>query len=79
MTPQMVARVDGLPVRLLERRRVFPQARGVSRARREREQRQTLVVRQARIPRWLAVEIEADGGGAERQEIRQALREGGLL
>ena len=59
MSPTLMARVDGLPVQLLERERVWPVADRAARCRPELSARE-----RARI---------------ERQEIRGALLEAGIL
>ena len=59
MSPTLMARVDGLPVQLLEPERVWPTAHRKARCRRElsareraRIERQTAVVHDCQMPVW---------------------------
>ena len=86
MVPQLIARVDGLPLTLLDREVVWPvpnvvreRARLVLPAnRRARIERQTAVVREARVPGW-ARALAAQQAEDERLEIRDELARAGLL
>ena len=86
MSPTLMARVDGLPAQLLEPEQVWPTADRKASCRRElssraraRIERQTAVVHDCQMPVWarqlMAEEIEE----FERQEIRGALLEAGIL
>jgi hypothetical protein len=79
MVPELLARVDGLPVRLLERERVFPapdatngspSSRQRARAARRRIERQTAVVHECRLPAWARALIAEQAAEQERLEIR---------
>jgi hypothetical protein len=85
MVPQLIARVDGLPVSLLERQVVWP-ARdggrgrsGLSRRLRARIERQAAGVHQCRLPGWARALAEQQQADAERVEIRAELVAAGLL
>jgi hypothetical protein len=82
MSPTLMARVDGLPVQLLERQRVWPTADRAPRGRHElsareraRIERQTAVVHECRLPRWARALMDE----TERDEIRSELTAAGLL
>jgi hypothetical protein len=82
MSPTLMARVDGLPVQLLERQQVWPTTDRTPRARRElsareraRIERQTAVVHECRLPRWARALVDE----TEREEIRSELTAAGLL
>jgi hypothetical protein len=87
MVPQLIARVDGLPVSLLERQRVWPapengrgRASDVLPARlRARIARQTAGVHQCVLPAWVRELAEQQQADAERVEIRAELVAAGLL
>ncbi|MGA2925981.1 MAG: hypothetical protein ABSG43_08295 [Solirubrobacteraceae bacterium] len=86
MVPQLIARVDGLPVSLLERGVVWPAPDngrqragvGVSPRLRARIERQTAVVHECRLPAWARALAEPQVD-AERVEIRAELVAAGLL
>jgi hypothetical protein len=82
MSPTLMARVDGLPVQLLERQRVWPATDRTARGRHEltvkeraRIERQTAVVHECRLPRWARALMDE----TEREEIRSELSAAGLL
>ena len=86
MSPTLMARVDGLPVQLLERERVWPTADRARRCRREmsareraRIERQTAVVHDCQMPAWAKQLMAEEVEELERQEIRGALLEAGIL
>ena len=87
MVPQLIARVDGLPVSLLERQVVWPApdnrrdriGDGLSPRLRARIERQTAGVHQCRLPGWARALAEAQQAEAERLEIRAELGAAGLL
>jgi hypothetical protein len=81
-----MARIDGLPVRLLQRERVWPAADRKERCRRElsareraRIERQTAVVHDCQMPVWARQLMAEEVEELERQEIRGALLEAGIL
>jgi hypothetical protein len=86
MSPTLMARVDGLPVQLLGRERVWPFADRAPRCRRElsareraRIARQTAVVHDCQMPVWARQLMAEEVEELERQEIRSALLEAGIL
>ena len=85
MVPQLIARVDGLPVSLLERQVVWPAPdgdrgrSGLSPRLRARIARQIAGVHQCRLPGWAMALAEAQQADAERVEIRAELVAAGLL
>ena len=86
MVPQLIARVDGLPVSLLERQVVWPapdggrgRSSGLSPRLRARIERQTAGVHQCRLPAWARALAEQQQADAERVEIRAELVAAGLL
>jgi len=86
MVPQLIARVDGLPVSLLDRERVWPAADSPARTVREltarqraRIERQTACVREWRLPEWAQSLIAEQVAERERLEIRSELERAGLL
>ncbi|MGA2014459.1 MAG: hypothetical protein ABSH51_28575 [Solirubrobacteraceae bacterium] len=85
MVPQLIARVDGLPVSLLERQVVWPAPdsdrgrSGLSPRLRARIARQTAAVHQCRLPEWVRALAEQQQADAERVEIRAELGAAGLL
>ena len=85
MSPTLMARVDGLPVQLLERERVWPTAdrarrrREISARERARIERQTAVVHDCQMPVWARQLMAEEVEELERQEIRGALLEAGIL
>jgi hypothetical protein len=86
MSPTLMARVDGLPVQLLERERVWPATNRKTRCRRDlsareraRIERQTAVVHDCQVPVWARQLMAEDVEELERQEIRGALFEAGIL
>ena len=84
MVPQLIARVDGLPVSLLERQVVWPAPdggrgrSGLSPRLRARIERQTAVVHECRLPGWARALAEQQAD-LERVEIRAELVAAGLL
>jgi hypothetical protein len=85
MVPQLIARVDGLPVSLLDREVVWPDG-GRGRARealsakaRARIERQTACVQECRQPAWAQAMIGEQGAESERVAIRAELAQAGLL
>jgi hypothetical protein len=86
MSPTLTARVDGLPVQLLERERVWPMAntkgrcrRALSARERARIARQTAVVHDCQMPVWARQLMAEEVEELERQEIRGALLEAGIV
>jgi hypothetical protein len=86
MVPQLIARVDGLPVSLLDRERVWPAANSPGRDVREltarqraRIERQTACVRECRLPAWAQALIAEQAAESELLEIRSELERAGLL
>ena len=85
MVLQLLARVDGLPVSLLERQVVWPAPdggrgrSGLSPRLRARIERQTAVVHECRLPGWARALAEQQQADAERVEIRAELCAAGLL
>ena len=87
MVPQLIARVDGLPIMLLDREVMWPVrngARGRAKLvlpanRRTRIERQTAVVREARVPVWARAFAAAQQAEDERLAIRDDLAQAGLL
>jgi hypothetical protein len=86
MVPQLIARVDGLPVSLLDRERVWPQpstpahdVRELTARQRARIERQTACVRECRLPAWAQSLIAEQVAERERLEIRSELERAGLL
>ena len=86
MSPTLMARVDGLPVQLLEPERVWPVAdrkercrRPLSARERARIDRQTAVVHDCQMPVWARQLMAEEVEELERQEIRGALLEAGIL
>ena len=86
MSPTLMARVDGLPVQLLEPERVWPTADRKDRGRRElsarkraRIERQTAGVHDCQLPVWARQLVAEEVAELERQEIRGALLEAGIL
>jgi hypothetical protein len=81
MSPQLIARVDGLPVTLLDREQVWPRTNDsatkheLSLKTRTRIERQTAVVHECSAPPWLRRFAE----DYETSEIRADLAEAGLL
>ncbi len=81
MVPSRITRVDGLPT-LVAPERVWPAPTcpaktGEARRRRERDARQSAVVRQAHLPRWAhGLLVVPD---FEQTEIRADLEHAGLL
>jgi len=86
MSPTLMARVDGLPVQLLEPERVWPTADRKDRGRRElsardraRIERQTAVVHHCQMPVWARELVAEEVAELERQEIRGAMLDAGIL
>ena len=86
MVPQLIARVDGLPLTLLERERVWPappmpaRSRGRLTARqRRRIERQTAAVRECQLPAWARGMVAEQLAERECLEIRAELAQAGLL
>ena len=86
MGPQMIARVDGLPVSLLDRERVWPASDSAARdvgeltaRQRARIERQTAGVHECRLPAWARALIAEQAAERERLEIRSELERAGLL
>ena len=86
MVPQLIARVDGLPVSLLDREVVWPAPRLLARDAREltarqraRIERQTACVHECRLPAWAQALIAEQAAKSERLEIRSELERAGLL
>ena len=85
-SPSLIARVDGLPVSLLDREVVWPipsspaRSNGELTARqRARIERQTAVVHECRLPAWAQALIAEQLAESERLEIRSELKRAGLL
>ena len=85
MVPSLIARVDGLPVSLLDRERVWPaptrrrSVRELTASQRARIERQTAVVHECRLPAWAQAVIAEQVAEWERFEIRSELERAGLL
>jgi hypothetical protein len=87
MVPSLLARVDGLPVTLLDRQVVWPalagerngRRRAMSSRQRARVERQTAVVHAAALPVSLRALVAEQAAEAERLEIRSELSRAGLL
>ena len=86
MSPTLMARVDGLPVQLLDHEPVWPVADRKARCRRDlsareraRIERQTAVVHHCQMPAWARQLMAEEVEELERQEIRGALLEAGIL
>ena len=86
MVPQLIARVDGLPVSLLDREVVWPIPSSPARSsgeltarQRARIERQTAVVHECRLPAWAQALIAEQLAESERLEIRSELKRAGLL
>ena len=82
MVPQLIARVDGLPVSLLDRERVWPAphtVRELTARQRARIERQTACVHECRLPTWAQALIAEQAAESERLEIRSELERAGLL
>ena len=86
MVPQLIARVDGLPVSLLDREVVWPapsvvarDARELTARQRARIERQTACVHECRLPAWAQALIAEQAAESERLEIRSELARAGLL
>lgn len=87
MVPELIARVDGLPVVLLDREQVWPKPTGTgtrtrrspSASRRARIERQTAVVHECRLPRWAGSLIAEQAAEQERLELRAEMAASGLL
>ena len=88
MGPQLIARVDGLPVSLLDRERVWPApladsptraVRELTARQRARIERQTACVREWRLPAWAQAVIAEQAAELERLEVRSELERAGLL
>jgi hypothetical protein len=85
MVPSLIARVDGLPVTLLDRQVVWPipaeryDRRRLSSKRRAQIERQTAVVHAAVLPANVRALLADQAAEAERLEIRSELSQAGLL
>ena len=86
MVPQLIARIDGLPVSLLDRERVWPaldtparDASELTARQRARIERQTACVHECRLPAWAQAMIAEQAAESERLEIRSELERAGLL
>ena len=87
MVATLLARVDGLPVTLLDRQVVWPIPVGerngrrspMTSKRRARIERQTAVVHAAVLPASLRALVAEQAAEAERLEIRSELSREGLL
>ena len=86
MVPSLIARVDGLPVTLLDREVVWPvpcsparSGAGLSARQRARIERQTAVVHECRLPGWAQTLIAEQAAESERLEIRSELERAGIL
>jgi hypothetical protein len=84
MVPSLLARVDGLPVTLLDRQVVWPVPRSAARRplsakRRARVERQTAVVHAGALPAWARALVADQAAEAERNEIHSELAHAGLL
>ena len=84
MVTQLIARVDGLPVTLIDRERIWPPAAAprsrpaLARSRR-RIERQTAVVHQCSAPASARYVIAEELAERERLEMRSELERAGLL
>ena len=86
MVPQLIARVDGLPVSLLDREVVWPEpstpagdAGELTARQRARIERQTACVHECRLPVWAQGLIAEQVAERERLEIRSELERAELL
>ena len=84
MTPQLIARVDGLPEVLIDRQRIWPAAPARKRCSvpartRARIERQTAVVHECTLPASVRTMVAAQLAEQERMEIRAELARAGLL
>ena len=86
MVPQLIARVDGLPVSLVTPERVWPVPAAAvgddvsrDRARLARIERQTAVVHECRLPAWAREMLAEQAAELERLAIRSDLARAGLL
>jgi hypothetical protein len=86
MSPTLMARVDGLPVQLLEPERVWPTTdrktscrRELSSRERARIERQTAVVHDCQMPVWARQLMAEEVEELERQQIRGDLFAAGIL
>ena len=86
MVPSLIARVDGLPVTLLDREVVWPVSSSPARSsgtlsarQRARIERQTAVVHECRLPAWAQDLIAEPLAESERLEIRCELERAGIL
>ena len=75
MVPSLIARVDGLPVALLDREVVWPTPDSPARDGRGL----TAVVHDCRLPAWAQSLIAEQVAERERLEIRSELERAGLL
>jgi hypothetical protein len=86
MVPQLIARVDGLPVSLLDRDVVWPapslpapDVREMTGRQRARIERHTACVHECRLPACAQALIAEQTAESERVEIRSELERAGLL
>ena len=87
MVPSLLARVDGLPVTVLDRQVVWPipagahngRRRPISSKERARIERQTAVVHAAVLQPWARALVAEQAAEQERLEIRSELSRAGLL
>jgi hypothetical protein len=82
MVTQLIARVDGLPVTLLERERIWPPApapRSMPTRARRRIDRQAAAVHQCRLPAWARNMVAEELAEGERVQLRAELQRAGLL
>ena len=84
MVTQLIARVDGLPVTLLERERIWPPAaatrsRSMPARSRRRIDRQAAAVHQCRLPAWARNMVAEELAEHERLQLRAELQRAGLL
>jgi len=86
MVPQLIARVDGLPVSLVTPERVWPVPSAEvgddvshDRARLAPIERQTAVVHECRLPAWARDMLAEQAAESERFAIRSDLPRAGLL
>ncbi|MBV9193911.1 MAG: hypothetical protein JO168_07165 [Solirubrobacterales bacterium] len=87
MLPSLLARVDGLPLTLLDRQVVWPipaderngHRPAMSSKERARVERQTAVVHAAVLPASLRALVAEQAAEVERLEIRAELARAGLL
>ena len=86
MVPSLIARIDGLPVTLLDREVVWPtpnsparEVRELTARQRARIERQTACVRECRLPAWAQALVAEQAAEWERLEIRSELERAGLL